>query len=649
MTLSVKDNPTIRKLNIFLSRHFIVLTLVLLGFLIYSNILTHSCFQDDDRPTIVNNPDIRDLKNIGLIFHSFHTRFVVGLSFAFNYWLNGINSWGYHLFNVICHILSSLFVCHIILLLFQTPKLQGHPLKRFDHYLAPCIAILFLVHPVQAESVNFLTQRFSSLAGFFYLASIDFYLQGRLKNSWWFIVGSLLTTLSAMFCKEHTVTLPIMLLMIEVYFWEAQFCRKRWLVLSPFLLTMAVIPIMLLNTPVDTTSTTRIANMSIQFDPETKEVLEKKIDITRANLGMDRKEYFLSQFNVFWTYLRLLIFPVNQNLDYDYPITKTFLNLPFILSALGIFLILIYGIKAFLTDRLLSFGILWFFLVLLPESSVIPIGYLIGEHRLYLAIIGFGIVGTVLLLKLTRNPHKFLLLVIIITFIFSIATYRRNIIWTNELSLWSDVIQKAPRKARAYNNRGNIWARMQRPQDAIQDFNKALALVEEYEKINPTPLKGAVNLMPEKWKILGNRANVYQQIKDYERALNDYDQAIQLNPRYDLAYVNRGVTYSLIKQNDKALVDYTEAIRINPKNFAIYNNRGNIYFMNGQYRKALDDYNMSLTLNPHNSEAYLNRANIKSMIGNFRGAWNDVQKAQSLGTKVPLDTLEYFRQNAQNQ
>ena len=143
------------------------------------------------------------------------------------------------------------------------------------------------------------------------------------------------------------------------------------------------------------------------------------------------------------TYIRLVFLPLNQNLDYDYPIFKSIFALPVLSSCLFLIIVLFSAQRLFSKYRLVSFSIFWFFLTLLPESSVIPLADVIVEHRLYLPLAGYSmfLVSGVYYL-LGKNSLK--MMVIVLTMIIgcnSVLTYQRNKVWRDDLTLWNDVVK----------------------------------------------------------------------------------------------------------------------------------------------------------------------------------------------------------------
>ena len=179
-----------------------------------------------------------------------------------------------------------------------------------------------------------------------------------------------------MFTKEIVLTLPLMIVLYEFCFFglETNTCRKNikninWKHLAPFLIMLLIIPL--------TMAGARSINLG-----EIGRLAEETQTISRGH-------YLLTQFRVLTTYLRLLFVPLNQNLDYDYPISLTLFHIPTLLSFLLLLLILTAGVVLFRRYRLVSFCIFFFFLTLSVESSIIPIRDVIFEHRLYLPMAGY--------------------------------------------------------------------------------------------------------------------------------------------------------------------------------------------------------------------------------------------------------------------
>jgi len=283
----------------------VLLLLSILAILIYSNTFSAS-FQLDDVTNIGDNLQIRNLSNLPLS----ESRYVGYLSFALNYHFGQRNVFGYHLVNLLIHITNGFLVYFFVLLLLRIPQpsLTPHasPLTNASG-IALATALLFVVHPVQTQAVTYIVQRFASLAALFYLLTVLLYLKWRLtepenRHRFLWYAGALLSTILAMKTKEISFTLPLMLILIEVVFFGSP-TRKQWIALIPFLLTLLIIPL---------SHPGKIGELEAGFAKGTTEI--------------SRLDYLFTQFRVILTYVRLLVLPIHQNVDYDYPISHSLLE-----------------------------------------------------------------------------------------------------------------------------------------------------------------------------------------------------------------------------------------------------------------------------------------------------------------------------------
>lgn len=544
--------------------------LITLGFLVYLDSLGNS-FHLDDRLSIIQNPSLHDWRNLKALLNAFNTRLFVGFTFALNYAFGKLDVFGYHFFNILVHSLSAFLLYTLVVLSFKTPVLEKSPLQR-DHRLIGLLAgLVFLTHPIQTQAVTYVWQRAASLATFFYLMALVFYIRSRLKSSWIDYTLSLASTILGMFSKEITFTLPVAILLYECFFFHGPSKKKRFLLLLPFLLSLLIIPLMLLRAH------------SITNPLMKPEVLS---DLTRfvGEERMPRKEYLLTQIRVTRTYLRLFLFPMNQNLDYDYPLSHSLLESHTLQPFLLLLGILGTGVFLLKKHRLVSFGVFWFFLALSVEALV-PQQDVIFEHRMYLAMAGLSIALSYFLFSLAQEKHLRSIIMILLVFLiasYSFLTYKRNGVWRDELSLWDDVVKKSPHKTRAYWSRGDAYKQKGDFEKAIADYNKA------------------ITLSPYCYEIYINRGIIYKTTGHLEQAISNYDQVIKINPRFAKAYYNRGNAYQEKGDLDKALLDYNKALTMNPLNTAeIYNNRSVSYFFKKEYEKSWEDAQKSISMGYH--------------------------------------------------
>lgn len=517
--------------------------ILLLGTLAYSNSLRVP-FVLDDLESIVRNETIRSLGNFlpggsGLDFH--FRRWVAYFTFALNYRIGGLNVTGYHVANLAIHLGSAALVYVLGRLTFRTPFLAGSRLSPKAGIVALLAALLFVAHPVQTQAVTYVVQRLTSLCTFFYLLSLALYLWGRLRleesqprplRAWLPLAGAVLAALLAMFTKEIAFTLPLAALLCEFSFFRGAW-RQRVLFLLPLLLTLVIIPLLVL----------------------TGRELSAEGTLLQARTDIPRGDYLLTQLPVIVTYLRLLLLPIGQNLDYDYPVYRTFFTPPVFLSF--ILLAGLLGLAIWLYRkstpyaqhasspqspapelRLIAFGFCWFFLTLSVESSFVPLPDVIFEHRLYLPMAGIAVAAATAILLISQRTLALLagrlslVATAVIILALAGATWQRNRVWRSEISLWADVTRKSPGKSRPWYNLGTHLTDSGKPAEAI------------------APLMQAVNLDPQfadAWHNLGRAYLLTDRLAD---ALPPLRAAVKLDPEMDNAAVN--LAAALLRSNRPA-------------------------------------------------------------------------------------------------
>ncbi|MGB9081026.1 MAG: tetratricopeptide repeat protein [Desulfuromonadaceae bacterium] len=573
------------------------------GLLAYCNSF-HAPFVFDDMNSIVENPLIKELtfymhpsaaKKFPL-YPAFKSRFVSYLSFALNYRLHGLDVAGYHIFNLAVHIGNALLLYFLVRLTFRTPYFvnrQQSETRRYGSMIALFSAFLFVSHPIQTQAVTYIVQRLASLATFFYLLSLLLYIKSRLAqvnterffpvSGVAFYLLALLSAIVAMKTKETAFTLPVIMVLYEFMFFEEKTAR-RLLWLAPLLLTMCIIPFTLIN-----------------IDKPLENLIGDVGEATRLQTGISRWDYLFTQFRVIVTYLRLLLLPINQNLDYDYPIYHSLFDGEVMASLLLILSLLALAVYLFLQSRhnipkaklrhpalrLTAFGILWFFITLSIESGFIPIIDVIFEHRVYLPSVGFFIAVTSVIGQVgawwgNRMAYAGKALVYVMlaaVIILSAATYARNGVWQEEISLWEDASKKSPGKIRPLNNLGNIYFDRGSLGQAMVLYQRALR-IEPYHTT---------------WY---NISNVYRNTGLIDMAIDALNHAISLNPWNSTYYVNLGNTQNLIGKNKEAIESYKSALSVNPNDAKANYNLANTLEETGNLKAAALYYGEALKIQP---------------------------------------------------
>jgi tetratricopeptide (TPR) repeat protein len=599
------------KNDIFAKPQIHLLIVAIIGLCIYSNTF-NSPFVFDDIRFIADNPTIKDLhyfenpsevqtlKILPELRHAFRTRILGHFSFALNYKLNGLDVTGYHVFNFIVHIVNALLVYWLVLLTFCTPFFELHgkrkgdfDIRKYQNSIAFASALLFVSHPIQTQAITYITQRFASLATLFYVLSFVLYVKSRVTQAaskrYVSYAISLIAAILAMLTKEISFTLPAVIALYEFMFFEGK-AKRRLLRLVPFGLTMFIIPYSLMAA---NSSGMNIGGLGASM---------RNLAISHE---VSRWEYLITEFRVIVTYFRLLIFPVNQNLYYDYPIYRS-LFIPSVLSSLLLLLTIAFSAVSFFcrslneesrdrhSFRLLAFGIFWFFMTLSMESSIIPIKDVIFEHRLYLPSVGlFFAFSTAVLLIINRlNRSAFsveqvgMSILLPVVLILSGTSYARNSVWKSEISLWEDVVKKSPAMGYNHTELALAYERHGRTEDAIRTYKKAI-------EVDPDHALSHNNLGLH-----------YAKLGRMEEAIDEYRQAVRISPGYYKAFINLGVVYYSLGRDEDAIREYQMALEIYPEFPVAHFNLGLAYERLGRVEEAIREYQIATSQDLDFLEAY---------------------------------------------
>jgi protein O-mannosyl-transferase len=415
--------------------------------------------------------------------------------------------------------------------------MKDSPESRFAAPIAFWAALVFACHPLQTQAVTYIVQRATCLAALFSLATLYFYGKARLsqEGAGRYYACSLATAVLAMFSKEMAVILPFLVVLYEIFFFRQK--RTDWKRLAPFLALLFLIPAVML------------ASRSVNVG-ELRRVSEPASGIAPVR-------YLLTQFRVVPRYLGMALAPLNQNIDHDIPFAHS-LAQPQVFGGILLIAAILAAAFAFRSRyRLLSFAVFWFFLALLPESSLLPVADAMFEHRLYLPLAGYAVfLASVVYLTAGRLDRRMAAIILAgAVLLYGFSAYSRNFYWHNEISIWTDAIRKSPGKARVYNERGIAFIRAGEYDRALEDLNRALSLDPGY------------------YVAYYNRGNLRKLRGDNASAVADFQQAIRLHPRYRDAFNNLGTTYAAQGETALAAECFTKALEIDPSFAPAYHNR----------------------------------------------------------------------------
>ncbi|MFA5779130.1 MAG: tetratricopeptide repeat protein [Elusimicrobiota bacterium] len=565
---------------------------------IYFNAL-HTPFILDDEFKIVGNSDIRKLSNlktklvypydksnsysnINFFNRNDPSRPIVYFTFTLNYYLGKLNTFGYHLFNLVIHIFNA------ILLFFLTKKIVLYLYKKDSVVFSFFVALFFAVHPINTSAVTYIFSRSDVLATFFYISSLLFFIKTFEKNKKLYVF-SLVCFIFALLSKQIAVTLPAIVLIFDYIFLSDFSIRKTidkkyyhipfWVLLFSYLLF-------------------RYLYLGGLGDVEVS-----------AKITWNRYSYLIIQPYIILRYLQLLLVPVGLCIYHVMTPVKT-LDLKTIISFISLAAIFWLTYRTYKkktnNSRIVIFSVVWFFITLSPTSSFFPTTSPLVENRMYLSGIGFYFFIVFLYFSLFKidfaeefNENRNWFFSSIIMFhilLLGYGTIKRNQLYQQPILMWQNVISKYPNNPESHNKLGILLYNSKRYEEAEKEYRETI-------RINPNNADAHNNL----GVLLYNS-------KRYEEAEKECREVIRIMPNYVNAHYNLGFLLYNLKRFKEAEKEYREAIRINPNIAEVHNNLGILYCYLKEYKKALQEFEIVLRLDPHNKSVKDDIRNLKRIL-----------------------------------
>ena len=582
--------------------------LVLLGGLVYANSV-HNPFVFDDQILIVDNLSLRRLWpaggwNLGPEI-PFSSRPLVRLSLALNYAVGGLDPAEFRLANIGIHLLAGVTLLGLL----------SRTLNRFcrdviaprhARGLAWAVAAIWLVHPLNSETVNYVSQRSESVMGLFYLLTL--YCAVRRFDhgglGWTFLAGA--CAFLGMASKEVMATVPLMVLIYDRIFvspsWRAAITAHRALYVGLFSSWLLLAALMTVGAHGDT----------VGFDR-----------------GVSAYAYGLNQAQVVSRYLGLSLWPHPLLLDYGVARELTLWA-----AAPGLLLIVVLlGVTAWTlrTNPRLGFSGVWFFLILAPTSSMVPIISEVGaERRMYLPLMGLAATVVVLVYHaIFRRRSAYLLLgpatAGVVLVLLGMATMRRNRDYLTEVRIWETAVAAVPGNYRAHNNLGFAFKQSGRLAASIPHFQNALRLNPDYADAHYNlgmalweqeqadqgewHLRRALAIDPGHAPSHNGLARLLGAQGWSEEAVYHHRQAVRLAPDHPDKVHDLGIALAGSGKLDSAVVCYRQTLRLDPGFYQAHNNLGIALRQLGRPRQAIKHYRLALELNPRFADAHYNLAN----------------------------------------
>ena len=596
----------------------------------------------DDADSITNNPTIRQLWPIRDVLcppiqgATVTGRPLLNLSLALNYACGRMNVRGYHAVNLAIHLLAALLLLGAAGRTFLLPAMRAR-WSAVATSLALAITLLWAIHPLQTESVTYISQRAESLMGLFYLLTLYCFIRGveSARAGFWY-AGAVAACLLGMITKEVLVSAPLIVLLYDRTFVAGSFraaWRRRWGLYLALAATWLPLGWMV--------AVTGNRGGSAGF-----------------GLSVSWWSYLCTQFGAIVHYLGLCVWP--HPLVLDYGVVALPRPAAIVAYAIAVGLLGLATLVALWRWPKVGFLGAWFFAILAPTSSFVPacVTQTVAEHRMYLplaAVITGVVLGVTFLGQWLVGRQWFsrlglrvmgVCLVSGAAVALGIVTFHRNVTYSSDLSIWQDTVDAVPDSNRGQNNLGLALADRGQYDEALVHYQKALELKPDYPQ--------ALNNLGI---VLAKHGEVEEAIASYQKALelkpdlaeahnnlgialagrgrNDeaivhYRRALELNPDYAFAHFNLGVGLTAVGRPEEALVCFQKALELKPDFPDVYYNLGVLLAASGQRDAAIAHYQKALELQPDYTDAHHNLGIALAGRGQADAAIAHYQKALEL-------------------
>ena len=602
-----------------------VILIVSLGLIIYGNSLGGK-FLWDDEYLIQRNTYIRSFSNIPKIFtqdtgagsgrfFGFYRPLYI-LSYNVDYLLYGLKVWGYHLTNIILHILASLCLLKLFNILFDQPL------------VSLAAALLFLAHPMNTATVSYMSGRADSMVDLFMLLSFIFYAKdtarpGRLSYAMIFVTYAM-----AILTKESSLFFPALILLYH-YSFNKKIELKRFVPLIVIALGYAVLRLTALK-------------FLIAFGPQS---------IAGSTTILQRLPGFFASLV---SYAGILIVPLDLHMGRG--MVRFNFSDPIVVAGMLIFAGIAaaaFYLRKAERPSMYFFGIMWFIIFILPVSNVYAINAYMAEHWLALPAMGlFLIAGEAFysMYKVGKLKYYAIALLAAAVLFYGYATIRQNSYWKDAISFHFRTLAYEPGNVKSMADLARQYEAVGRREEAARLYSRAIALNKDFpipynnlgllyhnagrDDLSVGLYKKALELDPGYPDALNNLAVVYHSTGKSEEAIGLYRRAIAVNPNFSGAYSNMGVLCAATGKYDEALAAYKKAIEISPDFPDPYYNLGLLYVALGRTDEAFAAYNKALELKPDLIQANNNIGVLYFKTGQYDRAIQYLDKAASLGFKV---------------
>ncbi len=565
-------------------------------------------FHFDDEAGILKNPSMWNVTNIldVVSYKPDLPRPVFNITLATDATLYGLEPYGFHVTNLVVHILCALLVWWLAV---EVLRAAGRDTKACN-MVGVAAALVFATHPAASETVIYIWSRSTGLMSLFLLASSIFWIRGARQSRKALIIGSFCLYALAMGAKEEAAFFPVLLIAFETTLFDRdERCRRLWYTLPYWVLPVLLLILRWL-----------VAGEGLDF-VSWRAGKGDEMAWVAHHRGMWSLVHlqFITECKVFLFYIGKFLWPINLSVDYGIELESGF---PSVKALLGAFpVIAVIAVFFLLRKNRPEISVTMAFLLLpIAIFFIVPVSDLMVDRRMYLPLAGYSILTGWAFGALYTHRRKFVAVALALVVIcMGLLANERARIWESEISLWTDAVRVSPEKLRPRA----VLARYLYKKGYLERAVSQNRMLMRMEPLYTTPIV--------------NMGLIYLRRGNLEAAEKYFKEAVRIHPGADFtAHYNLGVVYEKSGRLNKAMERYRKAIDINPMMATAHFKTGLIEFKSGNPLSSIKYFRNALGINPYFARARMNLGNALMDIGKKKEGLMHLERAAREAPENPM-------------